>query len=92
MRYCIKWKNKATKALAKIQEEQQQRIIEAVKTLSDRDSWHNVRPLVNHECTHRLRIGQYRVLFSADDSPAVDVIEIRDLEINDVKKRDDRTY
>lgn len=92
MQYRIKWKKKATKALEKIQEEQRPKIIEAVKTLEDSNNWHNVRKLVNLESTHRLRVGQYRVLFTADDSPGGNVIEIRDLEIDDVRKRDDRTY
>lgn len=92
MKYHIKWKKKATKALEKIQEEQRPKIIEAVRTLEDSDNWHNVRKLVNHKSTHRLRVGQYRVLFTADDTPGNNVIEIRDLEIDDIKKRDDRTY
>ena len=46
---------------------------------------HNVIPLVNHQYGYRLRIGNYRVLFDWQD-------EIRIVEIQEVKKRDERTY
>lgn len=43
----------------------------------------DIKPLKNHACDYRLRVGRYRVLFN-------DAIEI--IEIQEVKKRDERTY
>ena len=45
----------------------------------------NVKVLTNHAYGYRLRVGRWRVLFDADTS-------IRIIEIQEVKKRDDRTY
>jgi len=40
---------------------------------------------MNHEYGYRLRVGQYRVLFDW-------TVEIRIVEIHEVRKRDERTY
>ena len=45
----------------------------------------NVKSLTNHAYTHRLRVGDWRVLFNAFE-------EISIISIEEVKKRDDRTY
>lgn len=45
----------------------------------------NIKVLVNHKYDYRLRIGQYRVLFTWDD-------EIQIVQIEEVKKRDEHTY
>ena len=45
----------------------------------------NVKPLVNHEYTHRLRVGNWRILFNAFE-------EVSIVSIEEVKKRDERTY
>ncbi len=44
-----------------------------------------VKALTNHRYGYRLRIGHYRVLFDYDG-------EVRIVEIQEVKKRDERTY
>jgi len=44
-----------------------------------------VKKLVNHEYQYRLRIGDYRVLFDWDG-------EIKIVEIQEVRKRNERTY
>jgi mRNA interferase RelE/StbE len=44
-----------------------------------------VKSLTNHRCGYRLRVGRYRVLFDYDG-------EVRIVEIQEVKKRDERTY
>lgn len=45
----------------------------------------HVKALANHAYGYRLRVGNYRVLFDWDGA-------IRIVEIQEVKKRDERTY
>lgn len=45
----------------------------------------NVKALTNHRYPYRLRVGAYRVFFEFEDA-------IRIVRIEEVKKRDDRTY
>ncbi len=61
------------------------RIANAVTALADLPNAQNVKALTNYEYGHRLRIGNYRVLFDADTV-------IRIVEIQEVKKRDGNTY
>lgn len=44
-----------------------------------------VKALVNHEYGYRLRVGRYRVFFDFDG-------EVRIIDIQEVKKRDEHTY
>ncbi|MHC8385012.1 type II toxin-antitoxin system RelE family toxin [Pseudomonas sp. LB3P14] len=45
----------------------------------------NVKALVGHSYAYRLRVGSYRVMFDWDDA-------IKVVSIQEVKKRDERTY
>ena len=45
----------------------------------------NVKSLTHHEYGYRLRVGNYRVLFDWDGT-------IKVVSIQEVKKRDERTY
>ena len=45
----------------------------------------NVKKLSNHLYDYRLRVGNYRVLFNYDGDISI-------VSIEEVKKRDDRTY
>jgi mRNA-degrading endonuclease RelE of RelBE toxin-antitoxin system len=45
----------------------------------------SVKKLTDHKYSYRLRIGNYRVFFEFDG-------EIRIIEIEEVKKRDEHTY
>ena len=65
------------------------KIQDAVTKLENSETWGDVRKLVNHEYDYRLRVGDYRVLFNATND---ETIEINDVSIEEVKKRDDRTY
>ena len=60
-------------------------IIDAVETLSDSPNADGVKALVNHRCTHRLRVGNFCVLFNA-----LNIVDI--ISIEEVKKRNERTY
>lgn len=45
----------------------------------------NVKALKGHDAGYRLRVGSYRVLFDLDDG-------VRIITVQEVKKRDERTY
>jgi mRNA-degrading endonuclease RelE of RelBE toxin-antitoxin system len=45
----------------------------------------DIKALENHRNDYRLRVGNYRILFDFDS-------EIRIISIEEVKKRDERTY
>ena len=61
-------------------------VFDAVEQLPERDGWHNVKSLTNHQYDYRLRVGRYRVFFDVEED------EVRIYFIQEVKKRDDRTY
>lgn len=82
----IKWQAKAVKQLKKIGDRGvQERIFSASRALSTFPDCPNVKPLVDHDCTHRLRVGNYRILFNA-------FLEVNIISIEEVKKRNERTY
>lgn len=45
----------------------------------------NVKALIGHDYAYRLRVGNYRVMFDWDGT-------IKVVSIQEVKKRDERTY
>lgn len=90
MEYHITVTRKALKQICKIQKIQdRQRIFNGIEGLKHSDTWGDVRKLVNHQYDYRLRIGNYRVLFNATNDL---FIEVNDISVEEVKKRDDRTY
>lgn len=89
MKYKVEWKRKAVKQLTKVQQQQQGKILDAVTKLENSETWGDVKKLVNHDYGYRLRVGDYRILFNATNDKT---IEINDISIEEVKKRDNRTY
>ncbi len=85
MLYVIKWKSKAFKQMRKFPAKDSAKITESVKDLEDDTKWVNVKSLKNHQYDYRMRVGRYRVLFNCDN-------EIEIISIEEVKKRDERTY
>lgn len=84
--YTIYWQPKARKQVAKITDRTIRiNIEEAVSALSNLPTAKNVKPLTNHQYGYRLRVGNYRILFDATH-------EIQIIDIQEVKKRDERTY
>lgn len=82
----IIWKPKARKQLKKINEQRTiASIVDAVGGLAHFPNVEGVKALVNHRCTHRLRVGNYRVLFNVFSD-----VEI--VSVEEVKKRNERTY
>jgi mRNA interferase RelE/StbE len=53
--------------------------------LGDFSHSQNVKKLTNHEYHYRLRVGRYRVFFNFEGQVKVVLVE-------EVKKRDERTY
>ena len=84
--YTIDWKNKAQKQLAKIDgREIRNTIYDTAQTLCSFPAVEQVKKLTNHKYQYRLRVGRYRVFFDVSDT-------VRIIHIEEVKKRDDRTY
>jgi len=82
----IVWQPKAKRQLKKIKERQaKEEILDAVGTLVDFSNVLEVKPLKKHKYTHRLKVGNFRVLFN--DFEAVNIVSIEE-----VKKRNERTY
>ena len=84
--YNIVWESKARKQLAKIDgQATRDEIYDSVERLCDLQKAEQVKKLINHKYGYRLRVGRYRVFFDVEDS-------VRIIHIEEVKKRDDRTY
>ena len=82
----INWQPKALRQLRKIDAHAGKQIRAAVSTeLLDLSKARNVKALTNHEYGHRLRVGNYRVCFDYDGA-------VRIVSIEEVRKRDERTY
>lgn len=82
----IFWQPKALRQLRKIEPKANAQIRTAVTLeLADLSAARNVKALNNHEYGYRLRVGNYRVFFNFDGSVHIVTIE-------EVKKRDERTY
>lgn len=80
----IKWRKKALRQLRKIKDAKTRSTIkDAVGTLTNFPNCRNVKHLVNHPYDYRLRVGNWRVFFTES-------LEI--IHIEEVKKRDERTY
>ena len=82
----INWQPKALRQLHKVDANAGKQIRAAVSTeLLDLSKARNVKALTNHEYGYRLRVGHYRVFFDFDGA-------IRIVNIEEVRKRDERTY
>lgn len=82
----IQWKQKALKQLRKIQSQHGTAIRHAVTTeLADLSAARNVKMLTDHAYGYRLRVGNYRVFFNYDGAVSI-------VKIEEVRKRDERTY
>ena len=80
------WQPKALKQLKKVGDRiVQERILKATRGLSAFPTCPNIKRLNDHEYTHRLRVGDWRILFNVYD-------EISIVSIEEVKKRDENTY
>ena len=81
----IHWTRKAVKQLRKNAKADQSHVYEAIQVLTYMPDVRNIKALTRHQYGYRLRVGQYRVLFDWDGT-------INIVNIEEVKKRDERTY
>ncbi|MCD9124003.1 type II toxin-antitoxin system RelE/ParE family toxin [Cupriavidus sp. UGS-1] len=81
----IKWTHKATKQVGKLDKPVRATIITAVDQLAAMPNCQNVKALTNHAYGYRLRVGNYRVMFDWDGG-------VKIVEVQEVRKRDERTY
>lgn len=82
----INWTPKALKQLLKIKQAAlRQRIYTEAQVLTDFPNCQGVKKLANHDYSYRLRVGDFRVFFEFDG-------DVRIISIEEVKKRDERTY
>ncbi|NYT64008.1 type II toxin-antitoxin system RelE/ParE family toxin [Alcaligenaceae bacterium] len=81
----ILWTPKAAKQLRKIDRQHQVAIRDGVNALTAMPDCQNIKALTSHQYNYRLRIGNYRVLFDWG-------VEVKIIEIQEVRKHDERTY
>ena len=82
----IEWRTKALRQLRKLPAQAGVEIRRAVSAeLVDLTRARNVKALTDHEFGYRLRVGGYRVFFDFDGA-------VRIVSIEEVRKRDERTY
>ena len=81
----IQWSTKAIKQLLKINKPEQATIKNAAGELAAMPETRNVKALTNHKYQYRLRVGNYRVFCNFDGV-------VRIVYIEEVRKRDERTY
>lgn len=76
--YKISIRSKALKELSKLPKKQQIAISRAIKALSENPLPHGYKKLRGAFDAYRIRIGDYRVIYSIlDDQLIIDVIRIR---------------
>jgi mRNA interferase RelE/StbE len=81
----IEWEKKALKQLSQLPQNDRKSITESIKKLSNWPECQNVKTLTNHQYQYRLRVGRYRVFFDIENF-------LKILRIEEVKKRNERTY
>jgi mRNA interferase RelE/StbE len=62
--YKIEWKRLALKELEKLPRPMISKVVSAVDNLSSNPFPHGVRKLMGTESSYRIRVGDYRVLYS----------------------------
>lgn len=76
--YDVQFTSTALKHMRNYPRNDQRKILERIDQLAqDPHRMPNVKRLVEHDITYRLRVGRYRVLFDRDDTVRViDVVDI----------------
>lgn len=81
----VAYSKKAAKQLRKLQPSDSKTVRGECNKLASMPDCTNVKVLVNHEHQYRLRVGNFRVFFDFDGAARI-------VSIEEVKKRDERTY
>lgn len=83
--HTLHWSKKALKQLVKLPPADNKRVYREAQTLAAFPECKQVKKLTNHPYDYRLRVGRYRVFFTVDN-------DVNIIGIEEVKKRDERTY
>ncbi|OGT42331.1 MAG: plasmid stabilization protein [Gammaproteobacteria bacterium RIFCSPHIGHO2_12_FULL_40_19] len=77
MRYTLLIKKRAKKALQSLARTDRNRIAEKIKLLGENpdNPILDIKPLQGSESLHRLRVGQWRIVFDRDDEVKIIAIE-----------------
>ena len=81
----IQWSTRALRQVRKLPEADRRQISEAATDLENMPNCQQVKALQNHHYGYRRRVGKYRILFDWDSI-------VRIVSIEEVKKRNERTY
>ena len=82
----VRWQPRAAKQLIKLKDKLViKRVNNAVLNLVKFPDVNNIKALSNHSYQYRLIAGDYRVFFNVNEAIEIVVVE-------EVKKRDERTY
>lgn len=81
----IEWSERARKDMKKIEAVISKQIFLAVSDLKNWPACKGIKHLSSHEYPYRLRVGDYRVLFSTET-------RLKIIKIERVRKRDGNTY
>jgi mRNA interferase RelE/StbE len=83
--YKVRFRSRSVrKELDSLDDEMYLRIVAAIHRLRENPRPPSIKKLTGQE-VYRIRLGDYRVLYSVDDT-------IREVRIEAVRKRDERTY
>jgi mRNA interferase RelE/StbE len=69
--YIVQYDPKALKELSKLDKPSARRIVKAIDALSDDPRPSGARPLVGYPDLWRIRVGDYRVVYTVQDSQLV---------------------
>ncbi|HAT50973.1 MAG: type II toxin-antitoxin system RelE/ParE family toxin [Nitrospirae bacterium] len=84
--YKLEWMPKALRQTRKIRDiETRHEVVAGVETLQNFPHCLNVKSLTRHKYGYQLRVGRWRVLFNVHESVQI-------ISIEEVKKRNERTY
>ncbi len=83
--YDIAWSKRALKSLRRIAHTDVEKIYLAIQSLRNWPESRNVVSLTDYKYGYRLRMGRYRIFFDVDETVRIILIE-------EIKKRDERTY
>ncbi|MFQ5434480.1 MAG: type II toxin-antitoxin system RelE/ParE family toxin [Anaerolineae bacterium] len=82
--FTVEWARKAIRQLKRFDRQHQKQIVVAVRSLKNWPNCEHVK-FLKDRAGYRLRVGRYRVFFEVEKS-------LRIIMIEEVKKRDERTY
>ena len=81
----VQWSTRALRQVRKLPDSERQQISEAATDLENMPNCQQVKALQNHRYGYRRRVGKYRILFDWDGI-------VRIVSIEEVRKRNERTY